>query len=58
MDEGSDVLRHIWDDQSKLMFLKLSTAHSQEILQEKIKCFLDSDCDVFVIVINSQHIHT
>ena len=57
MDEGSDVLRHIWDDQSKFMFLKLSTAHSQEILQDKIKCFLDSNCDVFIIVINSQHIH-
>lgn len=57
MDEGSDVLRHIWDDQSKFMFLKLSTAHSQEILQEKIKCFLESNCHVFVIVINSQQIH-
>lgn len=57
MDESLDVLRHIWHDQSKFMFLKLSTAHSQEILQEKVKRFLESNCDVFIIVINSQQIH-
>ena len=55
--DSHDVLTHIWDKEDSLMLLKLSRAHSQEILQTHIKTFLDSHCEVFVIIINSQQIH-
>lgn len=39
------------------MLLKLSIAHSQDVLQDHIKRFIESDCEVFIIIINSQQIH-
>ena len=50
------IADYIWD-KDKIMLLKLSVAHSQDVIQELLSQFLKSECEVFVIVVNSHQIH-
>lgn len=50
------INEYIWD-KDKVMLVKLSVVHSQDVLQELLNRFFQSDLEVFVMIINSQQIH-